>query len=104
MPQRIAHLWSVCDSDQLERACFDDSQALGFYSLLYLAQALGAEDAYAGVHVGVISNELQSVADTVAIHPERATLLGRAKVMPRAVARTDLRDCRRCATCQLWPC
>ena len=78
MPQRIAHLWSVGDADQLARAGFDDSQALGFYSLLYLAQALGAEDAYAGVHVGVISNYLQAVADTRVIHPERATLLGAA--------------------------
>jgi acyl transferase domain-containing protein/thioesterase domain-containing protein len=83
LPQRVAHLWSVWDDDQLGHGTFDDCQALGFSSLLYLAQALGAEDAYAGVHIGVISNQLQSAAGAAVIRPERATLFGPTKVMPR---------------------
>ena len=79
-PVRILHLWSV--SDSTSNRSLDQTLDLSFYSLLFLAQALGDQD-LGSVEITCISNGLQSVSGEVVVEPARATLLGPIKVIPK---------------------
>ena len=79
-PQRIVHLWSVrTESSQLS---LDDKLDLSFYSLLFLAQALGDQD-MSGIDIAVVSDRLHSVNGEPVSDPVWATLLGPTKVIPK---------------------
>ncbi|WP_103667734.1 type I polyketide synthase [Pseudanabaena sp. BC1403] len=77
----IAHLWTL--TANLE---FTESQTLGFYSLLYLAQAIGQQNQEHSLHIGVVSSNIQDVIGTEVILPEKATILGACQVMPQEYA------------------
>jgi hypothetical protein len=53
----------------------EESQAKGFYSLLFLAQALGKQNTTDEFQITVISNNLQSVTGLESLCPEKATVL-----------------------------
>ena len=57
-PKTIVHLWSVTPNElpAADYAFHDTCQDLGFYSLLFLAQALGEQMVAEAAHVGVVSN------------------------------------------------
>ena len=76
----IAHLWTV--SPDLS---FEESQ-VGFYSLLYLAQAIAAQNQTKLVHLGVVSSNIHNVMGTETIRPEKATVLGACRVIPQEYA------------------
>jgi acyl transferase domain-containing protein/NADPH:quinone reductase-like Zn-dependent oxidoreductase/acyl carrier protein len=80
-PSQIVHGWSLQPTPGDALAAFADTQAQGFYSLLFLAQALGEENLTAAVRLGVVTTQLQSVADEQIFGPERATLMGPSKVI-----------------------
>ena len=84
-PQRIVHLWSLTGSAKPAAALaeVDELQALGFYSLLNLAQAIGREDLSEPIRLAVVSDHLQRVATETGLVPAKATLLGPVKVIPR---------------------
>ncbi|MBW4611013.1 MAG: SDR family oxidoreductase [Hassallia sp. WJT32-NPBG1] len=84
-PTKIVHLWNVTSKDsQLgEIEFFQKCQNLGFYSLLFLAQALGNQNIKNPLHIGIISNNIQTVTGEEELHPEKATLLGPCKVIPQ---------------------
>jgi acyl transferase domain-containing protein/acyl carrier protein len=93
IPQIIAHLWSITPTvsqkepsgstqTSLETEFFEKSQARGFYSLLYLAQAIGTQNLTDSIQIGVISNHLYEVTDSEVLIPEKATVLGPARVIP----------------------
>ena len=84
IPRRIVHLWSVTPDihasstiESLERA-----EALGFYSLLFLAQALGENNQTDSVEIGIVSNNMQEVTGSEVLYPEKALVLGPCKVIP----------------------
>ncbi len=82
-PGKIVHLWSVIPNIQSADEIYaEESQHLGFYSLLYLAQALGKNFINGKITLGIVSNNLQQVGDEDVLRPERATLLGTCKVIP----------------------
>jgi acyl transferase domain-containing protein len=66
LPKTIVHLWSVTpySSTTSELKSLEESQAKGFYSLLFLAQALGKQNTTDEFQITVISNNLQSVTGT----------------------------------------
>jgi acyl transferase domain-containing protein/acyl carrier protein len=76
----ITHLWTLGTEQS-----FEESQTLGFYSLLYLAQAIGQSPTNCAhpIHIGVVSSNIQDVTGTEAIHPEKATILGACQVIPQ---------------------
>ncbi|MEH2313979.1 MAG: beta-ketoacyl synthase N-terminal-like domain-containing protein [Nostoc sp.] len=84
IPKTIIHLWSVTPDDraksELER--FDSAQYLGFYSLLFLTQALGKQN-WTDNQITVVSNNIQSVTAEEMLCPEKATVLGPVKVIPQ---------------------
>jgi acyl transferase domain-containing protein len=82
--EKILHLWNVTSSDSAAAGgdTFEDSQYRGFYSLIFLAQALGDQYLSDHVEIGVVSTNLQEVTGEEALRPEKATLLGPSKVIP----------------------
>ncbi|HAX85129.1 MAG TPA: polyketide synthase [Cyanobacteria bacterium UBA11370] len=91
LPQIIAHLWSVTPNvphteiigtTQSETEFFEKSQIQGFYSLLYLAQAIGNHNLTDSMQIGVVSNNLYEVTGSEVLIPEKATVLGAVRVIP----------------------
>ena len=83
-PDHVVHLWSVTPGAVPSVGEKSVRQALenGFYSLLYLAQALGQKPIAKTVHISVISSNMQDVLGTEVTCPEKATLLGPCLVIP----------------------
>jgi acyl transferase domain-containing protein len=79
----IVHLWSVTESDgaEPETQSAERVQDLGFYSLIFLAQALGRQDSADELSLMVVSNNLYEVTGEEELHPEKATVLGPVKVI-----------------------
>ncbi|HLO50174.1 MAG TPA: SDR family NAD(P)-dependent oxidoreductase, partial [Kamptonema sp.] len=94
IPQNIAHLWNVTLSDRIASRLeyFDKSQQLGFYSLLFLAQALGEINLTNSLQLSVISNNMQEVFDEEELCPEKATMLGICKVMSQEYSNLTCRS------------
>ncbi len=83
-PAKILHLWPVTGSTarrSLDQS-LDQTLDLSFYSLLFLAQALGDQDLGA-VDILCVSNGLHSVSGEAVAEPARATLLGPVRVIPK---------------------
>jgi amino acid adenylation domain-containing protein len=57
--------------------------ALGFYSLLFLAQALAGRQGPAPVHLGVLSTGLHAVTGEEDLQPVKAALLGPVLTLPQ---------------------
>jgi amino acid adenylation domain-containing protein len=74
MPSRIVHLWSLLSDG------FESAQDLGFRSLVRLAQALG--EGSEAVDLCMVTAGLFEVTGGEELRPERATLLGPARVLP----------------------
>ncbi|MBE9224523.1 SDR family oxidoreductase [Phormidium sp. LEGE 05292] len=85
LPEKIVHCWSVTPFNQveLELTEVEKAQDLGFYSLLFLAQALGKQNLTERFQITVISNNIQSVTGEEWLSPEKATLLSPVKVIPQ---------------------
>ncbi|NEP58315.1 MAG: SDR family NAD(P)-dependent oxidoreductase, partial [Symploca sp. SIO2G7] len=83
-PTKILHLWNVTPQGQTASAleASELAQDKGFYSLLFLAQALSKQNVTDKLQIAVISNNLQSVTGEEKLSPEKATLLGLVKVIP----------------------
>ena len=93
LPQRIVHLWSVIPGREnlLSGDLLEQSTNLSFYSLLFLAQAIGRLDVPGVIRLAVVSNQMQPVAGGVVRNPERAVLLGPCRVIPKEFA--NIRCC-----------
>lgn len=93
-PEAIVHLWSVTEDEPetsaLERA--NEAQDRGFYSLLFLSQALGKQDFTDELQIVVVSNNTQEVTGEEVLCPEKATLLGPVRVIPLEYPNTSCRS------------
>lgn len=99
LPARIVHCLAVGDDGQ------DPAPALGatherrsFYSLLFLAQALGRQRLAEKIEIAVVATGLFRACGDERITPEKATLLGPCKVAPQENPRLGAR-----AIDVLWP-
>ncbi|MBV9388049.1 MAG: SDR family NAD(P)-dependent oxidoreductase [Chroococcidiopsidaceae cyanobacterium CP_BM_ER_R8_30] len=84
-PKIIAHFWNVTPNEQTQSGIdlFEKSQELGFLSLLFLAQALGAQNMADSMQIAVLSNNMQQVTGEEVLCPQKATVLGPCKVIPQ---------------------
>lgn len=84
-PGAILHLWGVGPRLEIppNGVDFRRAQDRGFYSLLFLAQALGSQHRTDPVHVAVVTSDVQDVTGEEALCPEKATALGACKVIPQ---------------------
>jgi len=80
-PCRILHMWSVSERDRARS--FDESQDLGFYSLLYLAQAFGKNNVVDQMQIDFLSSNAQRVMTGEELCPEKATAVGPILVIPQ---------------------
>lgn len=85
IPTAIVHLWNVTAVDNTPSGIegVDRLQEKGFYSLLFLAQALGKQHITDELQITVVSNNMQSVIGEECLYPEKATLLGAVKIIPQ---------------------
>ncbi len=82
-PDTIVHLWCLTNAEGGSSGSdfFEVSQYLGFYGLLFLAQAIGEQLSRERIQIKVISNHLQEVTGEEVLSPEKATLLGPCRVV-----------------------
>jgi acyl transferase domain-containing protein/thioesterase domain-containing protein/acyl carrier protein len=85
LPTHIAHTWLVTgdESTAVTTTFFHWCLEHGFYSLLFLGQALGALTLEQPVHLDVVSNGMQRVGDEPLRNPAKSTALGVCRVLPR---------------------
>lgn len=85
LPTRILHLWTVTPPGQkrIAAAAAEAFQDLSFFSLLFLAQAIGAHNITAEVRITVVANRLHGPTGTEPTIPDKATVLGPVKVVPQ---------------------
>ncbi|MDZ7711565.1 MAG: type I polyketide synthase [Roseovarius sp.] len=87
-PTRIAHFWLVT-SDERHRpgsSFFHRVQEQGFYSLLFLAQAMAEEGLATPLHITALTTGAARVRDEALPHPAKATLAGPLRVIPRELS------------------
>ena len=85
VPTRIAHFWLVT-KDQSHRpgsTFFHRVQEHGFYSLLFLAQAIEDEGLPKPLHITALTNGAARVRDEPLSDPAKSTLAGPLRVIPR---------------------
>ena len=84
-PQVVVHLWSLMVAPEApsEAAFFNQVQNLGYYSLLFLGQALASVIPTASIRIEIISDRVHAVNDEDHTLPEKATMLGPCKVIPQ---------------------
>ena len=84
-PDRIAHFWLVTEGERFRPGSSFLHRNLehGFYSLMFLAQALTEENLPRPIHLTVVTNGAAQVRDEALPYPEKATIAGPARVIPR---------------------
>ncbi|HSG53873.1 MAG TPA: KR domain-containing protein, partial [Paracoccaceae bacterium] len=84
-PTRIAHFWQVT-ADERHRpgsSFFHRLQEQGFYSLLFLAQAMADEGLPTPIHITAITSGAAQVKGEPLAHPAKASAMGPLRVIPR---------------------
>ncbi|WP_192931152.1 type I polyketide synthase [Gemmobacter serpentinus] len=84
-PDRIAHFWLVTERESFRpgSSFFHRNIEQGFYALMFLGQAMVAENLPRPIHVTVVTSGAAQVKEEGLPYPEKATIAGPAKVMPR---------------------
>ncbi|VEP17551.1 Beta-ketoacyl synthase [Hyella patelloides LEGE 07179] len=85
IPSKILHCWQLNNSqtEVLNWEKTEQNQYLGFYSLLFLTQALAKENLTSELQISAISQGIQEVIGTEASDPAKATILGAIKTIPQ---------------------
>ncbi|MBR9650563.1 type I polyketide synthase [Thalassovita aquimarina] len=85
LPSRILHLWLLTEDEKFRpgSSFFHRNQEHGFYSLLFLAQAISEQNAPVPLHITVVTSDAAQVRDEVLRYPDKATVMGPARVIPR---------------------
>ncbi|WP_319825122.1 polyketide synthase [Thalassovita sp.] len=84
LPDRIAHFWLVTERETFRpgSSFFHRNVEQGFYSLMFLVQAL-ADEGVEQVHLSVFTSGAAQVRDEALPYPEKSTVMGPARVIPR---------------------
>lgn len=85
VPSRVAHFWLVTrdESHRPGSSFFHRVAEHGFYTLLFLAQAMEDENLPKPLHITAFSNGAARVRNEALPWPEKSTLAGPLRVMPR---------------------
>ena len=85
LPTKIAHLWEATRVDEAECCAnkLENYAQSGFYSLLYLAQAIGRENSSEQIELSIITSGLQEVTGEERLQPHKALALGPCRVIPQ---------------------
>jgi acyl transferase domain-containing protein/acyl carrier protein len=85
LPNAIVHLWQVTESADhlLGLNDLEQSQDVGFHSLLYLVQAFGKLNVTDDLVISVVSNDMRTITGKEGGRPDKATILGPCMVIPQ---------------------
>ncbi|ARV62947.1 polyketide synthase [Nostocales cyanobacterium HT-58-2] len=85
LPKAVVHLWSVTINQPTGSDVnnFQHYQELGFYSLLFLTQALAKQCLTDSLEIRLVSNNIHSVTGKELCCPEKVTVLGLCQVIPQ---------------------
>ncbi|HEU4322646.1 MAG TPA: SDR family NAD(P)-dependent oxidoreductase, partial [Roseiflexaceae bacterium] len=83
LPHTVVHAWSVAAYEKEAGVRLERAQALGFDSLLLLAQALARQKPPAPVQIGLVTGHMQRIAGEHEHAPEQAICLGLCRVIPQ---------------------
>ena len=110
LPTRIAHFWLAGGNPRFRPGSnlFQHHMEQGFHSLLFLGQAIGAENIAGPLHITVVTAGAARVHDEALPCPEKATIAGPAHVMPHelpgvTVSTLDIEPRKRADTSLIWP-
>ncbi len=83
-PHTIVHLWQVTANESVipVNAVLGETLYAGYYSLVFLAQALGNHNVTTPLRLWAVSNNMQDLTDDEPLCPAKATILGICKVLP----------------------
>ncbi|MCB1389361.1 MAG: SDR family NAD(P)-dependent oxidoreductase [Rhodobacteraceae bacterium] len=84
VPTRIAHFWLASGEERFRpgSSAFQAHVEQGFYSLLFLGQAIADEGLSGPIHATVITAGAAQVRDETLRWPEKALIAGPARIMP----------------------
>ena len=92
IPARMVHLWGVTQTRRNNNQTpttgndldeyVDKTLDLCFYSLIYLAQAIGKKNLSNLFQIAIITNNMQKVTGEEAVCPEKAVVIGPVRVIP----------------------
>jgi acyl transferase domain-containing protein/acyl carrier protein len=84
-PRYILHLWNIAKPHHapLSLENLDQSQDMGFYSLLAISRAVGKCNIKEDIDITVVTGNVLCVTGEEELYPERATLLGALRVIPK---------------------
>ena len=86
LPTRIAHFWLAGDEHfRPGSSAYQAHVEQGFYSLMFLGQAIAAEGLAGPIHAVVVTSGAARVRDEALRWPEKALIAGPARVMPREI-------------------
>ena len=84
LPVNVVHMWGVTrENHPADLDAYDQSLAHGFYSLLFLAQALGERGITTPIQIGVVTSQAYVVAGDELACSLKATVSGACKVIPQ---------------------
>ncbi|MEH2308020.1 type I polyketide synthase [Nostoc sp.] len=85
IPTKIVHLWNVTPVVRTNLGLEETNKFVeqGFYSLLFLTQALGKQNFTHEIQIVVFSSNMQEVNGEEILCPQKATILGPVKVIPK---------------------
>lgn len=94
IPRTILHLWNVTTDARAwpDVIAEGEGERASFYSLLFLAQAIGEQDLSGTIEIGVVSNNLQDVTGEEELSPGKSVLLGPCRVIPQEYANIKCRS------------
>jgi acyl transferase domain-containing protein/acyl carrier protein len=87
IPHRVIHLWNVTGGNTGEsggdwaETC-EMYQYRGFYSLIYLAKAMGMEGISEEIRIMVVTDNMQEVSGEETLCPPKAMVLGPVRIIP----------------------
>ncbi|HLM57757.1 MAG TPA: beta-ketoacyl synthase N-terminal-like domain-containing protein [Pyrinomonadaceae bacterium] len=93
-PEAILHAWGVSDGPEAGATpdAFESSQARGFYSLLFMMQAIGESLPAGPLKLAVVTSGVQEVTGEESLSPPKATALGLCKVIPQEYPQVSCRS------------
>ncbi|MDT5269209.1 MAG: hypothetical protein QOH49_1395, partial [Acidobacteriota bacterium] len=95
LPGVIVNLWGVTPEGLDDAATNDEAVtagALGFYSLLHLAQAIGARNLTDDLQIIAVTSGAQEVTGEESLRPEKALALGPCRVIPQEYPNVNCRS------------
>ncbi len=85
VPSRVVNLWllTMGEDHRPGSSFFHRNQEQGFYTQLFLAQAIAEENLPTPVHMTVVTSGAVQLRDEGLPYPEKATVAGPCRVIPR---------------------